>query len=496
MTVAVTSIDPRLLKLVGRKLYSSHPIPILVRELLQNSVDACRRRGVKPDIRITIKQLKKDASDWLVSCEDNGIGMSAEQIVNDFLRLGGKKEDWANQTGGFGIAKAAILGCDDWKVRTLDNFLDRKILHDGGEIQKRKMLEGTKITVRVQEFAWGSSITKALQMVYYSDVHVHLCVDSSIWPGYHIDDTNAGMPATEGRPLSDDLLMAVTGYLKLEFPKEVENLSETGLNVVRLNGLVQFFYGGKSDVRETNLVFDVKTDKAPDDEVYPFSMSREKLSQGMEDLVQALVSSHNANVLQSISAVAQETKAEETVTVIPGKMLRGGRDTTYARKEAAGLGLGSLVTTKLNVEEKDLSRNGHNSEEACLVVYRYRRDPEQRALHAKLLLAWQDIMQVVAATDEEFGIGITSDEYMGACRMQLDGKVFYILNPTLAIPEKMHDQLPESIVLSLWTLACHEATHRYVDDHNEWFTTTMNNIERDSAEKILVALKRIAKRLR
>jgi hypothetical protein len=225
-------------------------------------------------------------------------------------------------------------------------------------------------------------------------------------------------------------------------------------------------------------------------------MSREKLSQGMEDLVQALVSSHNANVLQSISAVAQETKAEETVTVIPGKMLRGGRDTTYTRQKAEGFGLGSLVTTKLNVEEKDLSRNGHSSEEACLIVYRYRRDPEQRAWHAKLLLAWQDLMQLVAATDEEFGIGITSDEYMGACRMQLDGKIFYILNPTLAVPERMYDQLPESIVLSLWTLACHEATHRYVDDHNEWFTTTMNNIERDSAEKILVALKRIAKRLR
>ena len=80
--------------------------------------------------------------------------------------------------------------------------------------------------------------------------------------------------------------------------------------------------------------------------------------------------------------------------------------------------------------------------------------------------------------------------------MQLDGKIFYILNPTLAVPERMYDQLPESIILSLWTLACHEATHRYVDDHNEWFTTTMNNIERDSAEKILVTLKRIAKRLR
>ena len=496
MTIAVTSIDPRLLKLVGRKLYSSHPIPILVRELLQNSVDACRRKVIEPDIRITIKQLNRDASDWLVSCEDNGIGMSAEQIVNDFLRLGGKKEDWANQTGGFGIAKAAILGCDDWKVRTLDNFLDRNILHDGGEIQKRKMLEGTKITVRIREHTWGSSITQALKMIYYSDVRVRLLVKEKTWPSYNFYDPNAGMPEVKGRPLSDDTLMTVTGYLNLKFPEIIENLSETGLNIVRLNGLVQFFYGGRSDTRETNLVFDIKTDRTPEDNLYPFSISREKLSQGTEEVVQALVSAHNANVLQSISAVAQEIKAEETVTVIPGKMLRGERDTTYTRHKAEGHGLGSLVTTKLNVEEKDLSRNGHDSKEACLLVYRYKRDPEQRAWHAKLLLAWQDLIQLVAATDEEFGIGITSDEYMGACRMQLDGKIFYILNPTLAVPERMYDQLPESIILSLWTLACHEATHRYVDDHNEWFTTTMNNIERDSAEKTLVALKRIAKRLR
>src|SRR3990170_9015097 len=135
MTQATMSIDPRLLKLVGRKLYSSHPIPIIVRELLQNSVDACNRKGVEPRITITVKQLDANGNDWLVSCEDNGIGMTPEQLVNDFLRLGGKKEEWANQTGGFGIAKAAILGSDDWEVHTLNNFLSRDILHIGGDIE-------------------------------------------------------------------------------------------------------------------------------------------------------------------------------------------------------------------------------------------------------------------------------------------------------------------------------------------------------------------------
>jgi HSP90 family molecular chaperone len=54
MAKAVMSIDPRLVSLVGRKLYSSHPIPIVTRELLQNSVDACRRKGIEPDIKIEI----------------------------------------------------------------------------------------------------------------------------------------------------------------------------------------------------------------------------------------------------------------------------------------------------------------------------------------------------------------------------------------------------------------------------------------------------------
>ncbi|KKK94842.1 hypothetical protein LCGC14_2678730, partial [marine sediment metagenome] len=53
----------------------------------------------------------------------------------------------------------------------------------------------------------------------------------------------------------------------------------------------------------------------------------------------------------------------------------------------------------------------------------------------------------------------------------------------------------EAIVLSLWALASHEVTHKYVDDHNEWFTTTENNIMRDSAEVILRALRKIAERL-
>jgi hypothetical protein len=130
-----------------------------------------------------------------------------------------------------------------------------------------------------------------------------------------------------------------------------------------------------------------------------------------------------------------------------------------------------------------------------MAVVRYERSPETREFHAKLLLAWQDILQIVASSDEEFGIGITTDKYMEAGRMTLNGEVFYLINPLKAVPDWLKKQSAESIVLALWTLACHEVTHYYVHDHNEWFAITCNDIEKDSSEVILRCIKKIAKRL-
>ena len=495
MTQAVASIDPRLIQMVGRKLYSSNPLPIVVRELLQNAIDACSRKGVEPRIVIKILQIKKSAEDWLVSCEDNGIGMTDEQIVDDFLRLGGKKSNGSGQTGGFGIAKAAIMSCSDWSVSSLDNFLNKNILLQGGTIRKRSRRDGTKVTVRIKEQVWGEEMRDTLRMIYFSDVKIHLVVNRRTWPSMLVDEKNAGLSDVTRKLLHESEVATIWGVHDMKVDDAHEFLQPLGWNVVRLNGLVQFLHGSRSAHRQTNLFFDMKTDCTPDEANYPFSMSREKLVGEYNKLVEDVITAHNANVLQSVSVVAQDIKAEETVEVIPGKEIHGSRDTRYDLHKTSESSMGNMTSSKLSIEERIASLNGRGGG-VKLVIYRYKKDPERKAFHAKLLLVWQDVMQVVAASDESFGIGITSDQFREAFRMNLDGTIFYVLNPELAMTQDLREQSPEAIVLALWALAAHEATHSYVDDHNEWFTTTMHNIQRDSSEVLLKCLNKIAKRLK
>jgi len=493
MAKAVMSIDPRLVSLVGRKLYSSHPIPIVTRELLQNSVDACRRKGIEPDIKIEI--FHNDDYKWLITCTDNGIGMTEDQMENDFLKLGGTKEDGAGQTGGFGIAKAAIMSGEDWSVRSLGNFMNKEMFLRGAEIKKNlRRIDGTIITVLIGEATYRSSLMQAAQMILYSDVSVHLVIESKTYPEIHVDAQNSGINGSIKRKiLHDDKWMTVWGTTSLGLSDKWCEVSNPGWNIVRLNGLMQFIRGNQLDIRKNSLFFDIKADTMPDDPAYPFSMSRETLIVDYDNLVRATVDSHNANVLQSMAAVARDIPEEETVTVIPGKLLSGSRDTRYSKHESKLDGFGNKTKFNLKVDTLENKSSHKNAGKTCLLLLRYKKDPNKRKWHAKLLRAWQEIMQLVAESNETFGIGITSDAWMAASRTILDGQLYYVLNPDLTVDEELASQPPEAIILALWATACHEATHAYVDDHNEWFTTTCVDIQADSANDMLRNLKRIAK---
>lgn len=504
MTQAATSIDPRLIGLLGRKLYSSNPLPIVVRELLQNSRDACIRKGVEPRIKITITQLRDINYNerWLVSCDDNGIGMTADEIVNDFLCLGGKKADGSGQVGGFGIAKAAIMGGANWKVRTLDNYLSKDILENGAVIEKRSMSEGTRVTVLIGDSVYSSALRTTLQMIYLSDVSVDLTV-RAFSPTLNMRDRNAGFPdKVERVPLEENRYFNLWGSDELGLPddRNFGGIGNTGWTAVRLNGLVQFLAGSQNEHRHNNLIFDIKTTADPESKDYPFSMSREELIDDYYAAVMKLRKAHDANVLEStVTVVAPDKPKEETIQIIKGKLLTGKRSTTYREEKSSdSLYMGNKTApTKTIIEEKVREIAGRKSQNQIqLIIKRYRRDPNTRSWHAKILLAWQDVLEIVAEDDESFGIGITSLWHMEAARGRTDGVLYYIINPEQAITDEMRSWSEEAIVLFLWSLACHEVTHKYVDVHNEHFTTTMNNIQRDSSEIILRMLPKIARRLR
>ena len=112
-------------------VYASGDLPVIAtREALQNSVDAIRasirQRQIGPkDGRFDVVW---EESTRTLSFADNGIGMDADTILGKFLSLGdsGKTDatDSDQAAGGFGIAKAVILGVSEtfrWELFSRDN---------------------------------------------------------------------------------------------------------------------------------------------------------------------------------------------------------------------------------------------------------------------------------------------------------------------------------------------------------------------------------------
>ena len=138
-------------------VYQSGDLPILgTREALQNSVDAYRaavraRKTRSGDGRFAVTW---DADRRALSWEDNGIGMDAETILGKFLSLGesgkGQADDSGAAAGGFGVAKAVILGTSPtfrWELHSRDNLAVSEGADQDVTIYEAPFLQGTRITI-------------------------------------------------------------------------------------------------------------------------------------------------------------------------------------------------------------------------------------------------------------------------------------------------------------------------------------------------------------
>ena len=75
-----------------------------VRELIENSLDSCEIHHILPDITLSLKLVDPLNDLWLISCEDNGIGIPADKVpvaVCSFLTSGKYVEK--QQRGLFGV---------------------------------------------------------------------------------------------------------------------------------------------------------------------------------------------------------------------------------------------------------------------------------------------------------------------------------------------------------------------------------------------------------
>ncbi|MFZ5480626.1 MAG: hypothetical protein ACOZNI_27935 [Myxococcota bacterium] len=144
--------------LLTKSVYRSGDLPWLAtREGLQNGLDAARAA-------VRARQIKADegwfevewnAAERTLSLSDPGIGMSAEDIVGKFLAIGesGKRDaaDSGEAAGGFGVAKAVILGASrsfSWSLHTRDNLAVANGMNTEVQIFDAPPRQGTRLEIR------------------------------------------------------------------------------------------------------------------------------------------------------------------------------------------------------------------------------------------------------------------------------------------------------------------------------------------------------------
>lgn len=170
--------DSEITKLLVQPLYGDDPT-FGIRELLQNSLDACRERAeiqktgnpnYIPEIKITINKFEEEIYEFII--QDNGIGMTEDILLNYFLKAGSTfrkslewKREFANKgtsniqrSGKFGVGVlAAFLLGEEIYVETkrigtdrgyyFSARLDDEIL----EIRKKEREPGTLIRILMRE---------------------------------------------------------------------------------------------------------------------------------------------------------------------------------------------------------------------------------------------------------------------------------------------------------------------------------------------------------
>lgn len=87
-----------------------------VRELIENSLDSCESYRILPDINLSLKLIDPLNELWLLSCEDNGIGIPSDKVpvaVCSFLTSGKYVEKQQRGLFGVGLKMIAAFSTKD-----------------------------------------------------------------------------------------------------------------------------------------------------------------------------------------------------------------------------------------------------------------------------------------------------------------------------------------------------------------------------------------------
>lgn len=282
-------------KLQSQNLYNSTNLAALaVRECLQNSLDAVKGNKGKSHIDIVA-----DSSKDYMYISDDGCGMNLQVLHEKFLNLGGTTKGDADNVGGFGLAKAVILGCGTrWSITTQDNHLSSDDL-GVNPVTKVRMTKGTLITVynpQVHKYKDTITTLKGAYSEFKDDMMAY--VSTSIIPEDVVVTYNGEVvkpkfnySSETHRRLSD------FGILKEDIPHDTtmsidvfpdKDYAGSHYLYVQLRGLTQYkrYVSWNANC---NIVLNIDTKIAPRELDYPFSTNREGLKTQYQSIVERIV---------------------------------------------------------------------------------------------------------------------------------------------------------------------------------------------------------------
>jgi hypothetical protein len=234
-------VDMSVIGILGEKLYTQPLGIFILRECLQNAIDA---RASQIDITHNGHEL---------TVTDNGVGI--EDFQSLFLTIGGSsKHNQSETVGGYGIAKLSIMAAEDWSIASRQGTVTRDILMSGAPIDGTEYLQsGTRVSVRLQSSVNRNQLKDIARLSIVEGCSIT-----------HNDETLIP-PVME------------TGYLAngsvAQFTTELESYSNVVL--VRLNGQFQYQSDYLSTPGGRVYIYDIETHVNAYDPDYPLNATRE-----------------------------------------------------------------------------------------------------------------------------------------------------------------------------------------------------------------------------
>ena len=293
----------RLWAFLTASLYTSGDLPVLsVREMAQNAVDAVRAAIRARKLRTGEGRIEVswDPDRRAITVSDNGIGMDARTVLDVFLSLGstGKAEagDSEQAAGGFGVAKAVILGASQsftWEVHTRDNLAVSRGVDTEVQVYDAPARAGTRITIfdvsPEYDLAWDYArqeyvplVDRLRELLAANDLPgITLVLDGEeVRPMFsRRGGSRVRVEGSWGRGTD----AAIKAYRRPPGDRH-------GAYYVRLGGLFQFKESARRGNLKADVVVDLTTSIRPGDPGYPLNAARDALqsraSWAFKDLVE------------------------------------------------------------------------------------------------------------------------------------------------------------------------------------------------------------------